>query len=105
MWTFGDVQLPTIPLVHKFIGSISIRTHLNTYKRINNVNISTQKSNGNVYRLGGTDSTCIFHHVPWRHRSVKRSFFFSNLKSLLWRTISYPSSKHKPANKTVTVDE
>ncbi len=40
MWRSGNVQLPTIPLVHKFMGSISIRTHLNTYKRINNVNIS-----------------------------------------------------------------
>jgi hypothetical protein len=31
-----------------------------------------------------------------------KSFF---LKSLLWRTISYPQSKHKPANKTFTIVE
>ncbi len=41
------------------------------------------KHYGNVYRLVGTDSTSVlfFHHLPWRHRSVKRSLFSTSSPS------------------------
>ena len=105
LWAIGssaaDCQQSDI-LSHNVGSRQTTSSALKFYTEVNN--LISAGGDKTKYVSSDQNQLGFFHFVPWRHKSVRMKSPF-NLKSLLWRSISYPYSNHKLAYKLSTIIE